>query len=384
MSLEEHSDSFSPEVARSPWGTRPEQLLGTPTVVREDREAPHHKKRLPAVQIKGLVKGFGEMEVLKGLDLEVEGGELLALLGPSGCGKTTLLRVLSGLETPEEGSIQVGGEVMVGEGVFRAPQSRRVGMVFQDWVLFPHMTVAENVGFGLNKATRNGGGRVGEMLELVGLRGLGRRYPEELSGGQAQRVALARALAPRPRVLLFDEPFSNLDAGLRMQVRADVAALVKELGVTSVFVTHDQEEAFVVGDRVAMMREGRIVQIGTPAHVYRYPASPWVASFLGEANFVDATAAGSVASTEWGTIPLIEPSQGRCRVLIRPEHLSLQPGGGWQVAEVEYYGHDTGYQIKQNGYTLQTRAIAHPEYRRGDPITVTYTGPPTIAYPTTP
>ena len=211
---------------------------------------------------------------MQNLTLQVEPGESVALLGPSGCGKTTLLRLIAGLERPLAGTIQLGDRFVSGPpgrgGTWVAPEARRVGMVFQDWALFPHLTVGRNVGYGLERSTRTPG-RIAEALDLVGLSGFAERMPSTLSGGQQQRVALARALAPRPGVLLLDEPFSNLDSSLREDVRSEVRRLLIELGITAVFVTHDQDEAFVVGDRVGVLREGRLAQVDTPDGLYRRP-----------------------------------------------------------------------------------------------------------------
>ncbi len=325
----------------------------------------------------GLTKWFGDTVAVDDASLDVREGETMALLGPSGCGKTTLLRAVAGLERPDRGTITVGGETLTGPGVHVPAEQRRIGMVFQDWALFPHMTVARNVAFGLGKAER---GRVAEMLARVGLSGVADRYPGDLSGGQAQRVALARALAPRPRVLLFDEPFSNLDTELRAHVRSDVAALLAEVGITAVFVTHDQEEAFVVGDRVAVMREGRIVQVGTPSEVYEYPSSPWVATFVGAANVVAGVAAGGAAETVVGPVPIVAGIAGRCRVVIRPEHLMVGNGDDGVVEAVEFYGHDTAYDIALDGARLQVRGIAAPRFRPGDRVSVTYAGPRAAAF----
>ena len=334
---------------------------------------------MPYLQASDITKRFNGTTALAGADLAVEQGESLALLGPSGCGKTTLLRVLAGLEVPDRGTVTVAGSVLADKTTFVAPERRRIGMVFQDWALFPHMTVARNVAFGLDKTEINRG-RVSETLELVGLQHLADRYPDELSGGQAQRVALARALAPRPRVLLFDEPFSNLDTGLRTRVRGDVAALMREVGMTSVFVTHDQEESFVVGDRVAVMREGRIVQVGRPAEMYQYPASPWVATFLGEANVLAGEAVDGQAATLVGEVGLVEPVKGACRVVVRPEHLTVIEGDRAVVSAVEFYGHDTSYQVRLAGTTLTVRAIAAPNFAPGDRVSLAYTGPPVVAF----
>lgn len=334
---------------------------------------------MPYLQASDITKRFNGTTALAGADFGVEQGESLALLGPSGCGKTTLLRILAGLEAPDHGSVTVGGSILANAKTFVAPERRRIGMVFQDWALFPHMTVARNVAFGLDKAEINRG-RVSETLELVGLQHLADRYPDELSGGQAQRVALARALAPRPRVLLFDEPFSNLDTGLRARVRGDVAALMREVGMTSVFVTHDQEESFVVGDRVAVMREGRIVQVGKPADVYQYPASPWVATFLGEANVVHGLGNNGHASTAVGKVPLAAPVRGQCQVVIRPEHLTVGRGDEGVISSVEFYGHDTSYELAVGGTTLLSRMIAAPRFFPGDEVSVTYAGPEAVAF----
>ncbi|MDE0169902.1 MAG: ABC transporter ATP-binding protein [bacterium] len=336
---------------------------------------------MPFVQASDITKRFNGTTALAGVDLTVERGESLALLGPSGCGKTTLLRVLAGLEVPDQGSVIVSGSTLADSTTFVPPERRRIGMVFQDWALFPHLTVARNVAFGLDKA-EIGRGRISETLELVGLLHLADRYPDELSGGQAQRVALARALAPRPRVLLFDEPFSNLDTGLRTQVRADVAELMREVGMTSVFVTHDQEESFVVGDRVAVMHEGRIVQVGRPAEVYQYPVSPWVATFLGEANVLNGVANHRHVSTIVGHVPLADPVYGPCQVVIRPEHLTVGLGDKAVVSSVEFYGHDTSYELAVNGTTMLARVIAAPRFTPGDRVEVTYAGPNTVAFQT--
>jgi iron(III) transport system ATP-binding protein len=335
------------------------------------------------VQAAGISKAFDGSGAVDNATISVGRGEALALLGPSGCGKTTLLRILAGLETADGGVVSVDGSVLTGPGVFVPPEERRIGMVFHDWALFPHMTVAKNVAFGLTRREIDGG-RVSEVLEMVGLADLVDRYPDELSGGQAQRVALARALAPRPRVLLFDEPFSSLDRELRVQVRSDVAALMRQVGMTSIFVTHDQEEAFILGTRVAVMRHGRIVQTGEPSEVYEYPVSPWVATFVGEANVFGGEAANGTMASPVGLLPLAEEINGACEAVVRPEHLLLGNGDDGVVSAVEFYGHDSSYQVAVNGTSLLVRGIAAPRFRPGDKVSVTYSGPRVMVFPAEP
>lgn len=325
----------------------------------------------------GLTKRFDDHLAVDNASFTVAEGETLALLGPSGCGKTTLLRLLTGLSPADGGSVFLAGETLSSAGVHVPPERRRVGMVFQDWALFPHLTVEKNVAYGLG--TENGG-RAREALELVGLTDLGDRYPQDLSGGQAQRVAVARALAPRPRVLLLDEPFSNLDTEFRVKLRSEVAGLMREVGMTAVFVTHDQEEAFVVGDQVAVMRSGRILQQGTPTEVYEHPSTPWLATFVGEANLIDAEATGATASTIFGEIRLTAAASGSCRVAIRPEHLLIGNGDEGRVTNVEFYGHDTAYSVELENISVQVRGMAAPRFHPGDRVSLTYSGPDVVAF----
>jgi iron(III) transport system ATP-binding protein len=332
------------------------------------------------IEVSGLEKRFGRQPVLLGVDLRVAARSVVALLGPSGCGKTTLLRTLAGLEQADAGTIAVGGVPVVGPGLSVAPEKRRIGMVFQDWALFPHLDVAGNVGYGLPRKQRSRE-RIEAALELVGLGGLSKRQPGTLSGGQQQRVALARAIAPEPAVLLLDEPFSNLDTALRVQVRSEIHQLLIELGITTVFVTHDQEEAFVLGDEVAVMSEGVIVQQAPPADLYARPATPWVAQFVGDANLLAATSVAGVATTPIGRVPLQTHAEGPVAVLLRPEELRLTAGGDAVVELVEFYGHDTVYLVRtSDGLTLRARAGSAPSHRRGDTVTVSYAGAPAVSY----
>ncbi|HWH35605.1 MAG TPA: ABC transporter ATP-binding protein [Acidimicrobiales bacterium] len=341
-----------------------------------------------SVEVHGLCKAFARHPVLRDVSLEVAPGTVLALLGPSGCGKTTLLRTIAGLEVPDRGEIRVAGRVLAAAGVDVAPEDRRVGMVFQDWALFPHLDVAANVAYGLPRQERRrarrdrGSTRVDHALAMVGLEGLGRRAPGTLSGGQQQRVALARALAPRPAVLLLDEPFSNLDTSLRVDIRSEIHRLLAELGITTLFVTHDQEEAFVLGDEVAVMRDGVIEQRATPADLYAAPASPWVAGFVGDANLVTGRAEGDVAQTPVGPVRLAAPSRGDVRILVRPEALRLTPGDGARVELVEFYGHDSVYQLcLDDGSRLRARVAASPTLERGQRVAVHYQGCAATAWP---
>jgi iron(III) transport system ATP-binding protein len=322
----------------------------------------------------GISKAFGEDTALESASALVREGESLVLLGPSGCGKTTLLRIIAGLTTPDVGAVSLAGKRLVGDGVFVPPERRQIGMVFQDLALFPHLSVAENVAFGLDR--RDGApGRVAETLALVGLEGHEHRYPATLSGGQAQRVALARALAPRPRVVLFDEPFSSLDVGLRAEVRAEVVQLLRDVGMTAIFVTHDQEEAFVLGDEMAVMQNGKVMQQGTPEAVYHNPANPWVATFVGEANLVPGVVDGTVATTALGLIPVVGAHDGGGQVVVRPEHLRLEPGDDAVVVDVDFYGHDSSLQVEMRGVEYTVRAASASSFRPGDRVGVSYSGP---------
>lgn len=326
-------------------------------------------------------KRFGSCQAVCDATLSVAAGGQLVLLGPSGCGKTTLLRMIAGLEDVDSGVIAIDGEVVARPGLSVPPEKRRVGMVFQDWALFPHLTVAKNVAFGLSRS-QVAAGRVEEALRLVHLDHLAGRRPHELSAGQAQRVALARAIAPQPRLLLFDEPFSSLDAELRVELRSEVAALMRQVGMTAVFVTHDQEEAFVLGDSVAVMNDGCVVQFGTPAEIYAQPIDPWVARFVGDANLLAATASGPSASTLLGEVPLQESTQGVVQVLARPEHITLSPGSDTdgRVEAVEFYGHDTSYRVRMGADLVTVRAPAAPLFNVGDGVAMRYTGPDAITY----
>jgi iron(III) transport system ATP-binding protein len=317
------------------------------------------------LEIRNLSKAFeaagrhGErVQALDDVDLDVADGEFLTVLGPSGCGKTTLLRTIAGFEVPDAGSVTVAKR-LVAQGPRVTPAHERgIGLVPQEGALFPHLSVAENVAFGLTGMRRHTRAvRVAETLELVGLAGFGTRRPHELSGGQQQRVALARAIAPGPRIILFDEPFSALDEYLRESLRAEVRQLLADLHATVMLVTHDQEEALALGDRVAVMREGRIVQVGPPRDTYYQPADLALARFLGEAVVVrgDVKKSGSAAPTvscAFGTLPIAawHGSCGLCEVLIRPENIrvcAVGDGAGHTihstvgtVLDQTFYGHD--------------------------------------------
>ena len=255
--------------------------------------------------VAGLDKRFGAHQVLAGLDLDVPAGSLTAILGPSGSGKTTLLRILAGFEHADAGMVRIGSAVADGPGVFLPPERRRIGYVPQEGSLFPHLTVAANVAFGLSRrklGRARRGQRSAELLEAVGLAGLDRRYPHQLSGGQQQRVALARALAIAPEVVLLDEPFASLDAHLRASVRADVQQLLKESGTTTVLVTHDQDEALSTADRVAVLRDGTIAQCAAPQELYCRPVDADMARFVGEANLIPGVLHGSSVQTLLGLL----------------------------------------------------------------------------------
>ncbi len=300
--------------------------------------------------VAGLWKGYAGAPVLRGLDLEVRAGSLTAVLGLSGCGKTTLLRVISGFERAERGRVSLGPRTLDDGHTYIAPEKRSIGYVPQEGALFPHLSVEANVGFGLTRRERRGE-TVGELLELVGIAPLARRLPHELSGGEQQRVALARALACRPQVLLLDEPFSSLDASLRTRVREEVRTLLREQGVTTVLVTHDQEEALSLADTVAVLRDGVIVQQGTPAELYELPADARLARFLGAANMIDAAFVGETARTPLGELQLRLASASRPAaggiVLVRPEQLEVLPREATAGAE------DAGAQHNIGGVTMQ-------------------------------
>lgn len=332
--------------------------------------------------VRSLAKGFAGSPVLHGVNLDVATGSIVALLGPSGCGKTTLLRSIAGLERPDGGEVRIGDVTVSSPGRFVPPEHRRVGMVFQDWALFPHLTVEANVGFGLSKAERRSG-RVESILRMVELGAFAHRSPGTLSGGQQQRVALGRALANRPSVILLDEPFSNLDATLRVQIRSEVQTVLSDLGVTTVFVTHDQEEAFSMGETVAVMFDGKVVQQGSPATLYEAPATRAVAAFIGDANFLPGRAHGATAATSLGSIGLRAPMAGEVDVMIRPEEVEVFDGCGATIDSIEFYGHDAVYLVRSNDAPpLRCRTLASPRFRPGDEVGIRYTGKRTVAFAT--
>jgi iron(III) transport system ATP-binding protein len=322
-----------------------------------------------AIRMRGIERWFGEIRALANFDLDVESGHLMTLLGPSGSGKTTALRLIAGFDRPDDGTIEIDGVLVAGPSTYIPAEQRRVGMVFQDYALFPHLSVQRNVGYGVDKRQRTE--RVPAVLELVGLTGKEHRMPHELSGGEQQRVALARALAPGPGVILLDEPFSNLDASLRTKVRNEVAEILRRAGTTAVFVTHDQEEALSLSDVVAVMRDGRIVQTGTPGDIYRRPADTWVAAFLGDADFLPGRATGGTVTTSAGSFA--SPHAGQVTVMIRPEAVVVRPhpDGRGIVTRREFFGHDQLVTVGlPDGTVLRARLGPTPYLQPGDHVEV--------------
>jgi iron(III) transport system ATP-binding protein len=318
----------------------------------------------PDLRISGVVKRFGDIAALDDARLDVARGELISILGPSGCGKSTLLQLIAGHIAPDAGSIEIAGVVVAGPGVLVPAQRRDVGLVFQDYALFPHLTVLENVAYGARRGdelpgvARRGLARVRArqhrrdaataVLDQLEISALATRYPGELSGGQQQRVAIARAIAQRPRLLLLDEPFCNLDAGTREHVRSEIVELLRATGLTCVFVTHDQEEALAVSDRVAVMQAGRVVQVDDPETLYRRPFCLDVAEFLGRTNVLRGRAHDGRVETEVGSFELPGEATGDVQVIVRPELIDVRAsqGGGAVVVGREFRGHDVLYTLR--------------------------------------
>jgi iron(III) transport system ATP-binding protein len=344
------------------------------------------------LSIRDLWKGYGDTPVLRGLDLDVQPGSLTAVLGLSGCGKTTLLRVVAGFERAERGEVSLAGRTLDDGHTYIAPEKRSIGYVPQEGALFPHLSVHANVGFGLTRRARRGG-EVAELLEMVGMGALAKRLPHELSGGEQQRVALARALARKPQALLLDEPFSSLDASLRGHVREEVHALLRHQGVTTVLVTHDQEEALSLADTVAVLRDGTIVQAGTPAELYERPVDERLARFLGAINVVEARLQDGTAHTPLGALALrSDPGLatiGGGVVMVRPEQLDVHPRGqatarslDGRVEQCRYYGHDALLYIRPDepggvAEVLVARVHGEQALPIGTPVSVAAHGPVT-------
>jgi iron(III) transport system ATP-binding protein len=372
---------------------------------------------MTAVTVRNVTKAFGSAEVLRGIDLAVPEESMTAILGPSGCGKTTLLRLIAGFDTPDSGEILLGDQVVCGSSRFVAPQHRRVGYVPQEGALFPHLDVADNITFGLRGRERRGGHRVEELLELVGLSPQVRqRFPHQLSGGQQQRVALARALAPGPSLILLDEPFSSLDAGLREGTGRAVVRALRATGTTAVLVTHDQSEALSLADQVAVMRGGMLAQVGTPREVYRAPADLGVAEFVGAAVVVDAEVVDGLAFSDLGPLYVKTGCHGPdghrgvalarlARLLVRPEQIELTershaglaavgdggaPASGnagapesgnagveARVVDVSYFGHDAAVhlQILASGRLVTARVLGLSVPVPGSVVNLSVVGP---------
>ncbi|MBD8870154.1 ABC transporter ATP-binding protein [Nocardioides donggukensis] len=334
----------------------------------------------PALVLEGVSKSYGAVPAACDVDLVVPSGELVTLIGPSGCGKSTALRLIAGLERPDRGEIRIAGQTVADGRTFVPPERRRVGLVFQDHALFPHLSVRRNVEFGLHGQPRaDRAARVTQVLDLVRLGHLADRYPHELSGGEQQRVALARALAPRPAVVLLDEPFSSLDENLRAQVRAELVGVLRETGTTAVFVTHDQTEALSIGDRVVVMTSGRIEQADTPSRVFEQPATRFVASFMGDADFLRAHVHRALLTCEIGvvsTVPGWADAETDVDVVLRPHEVALtaepdRSDDGPAVVAVEYHGafvlHTVRLGSGQTVRSWQPHSVRHPV---GTPVRV--------------
>lgn len=338
----------------------------------------------PLLTVEELCVCLGEERhvAVEDLSLELRAEERVALLGPSGCGKTTTLRAIAGFEPVRGGRISFEGRVQSDAGGVRVPAHRRgLGYVFQEFALFPHLSVEENVGFGLRKQSRaDATKRIAEMLRLTGLEGLEARRPFELSGGQQQRVALARALAPSPRLLLLDEPFSSLDPNLRGTTRRHTERVLTSVGATALLVTHDRDEAMSFADRLIVMRAGRAEQAGTPEELYAAPRSAFVAEFLGAANFVEGEATGQSARTALGEVPLRVPASGTVSLCLRPESLELVVEGGApaRVVEREYHGASCIYGVEGEGFQVAVLAVGDAPFRKGDAVGVRVRAPAVV------
>ncbi|HEX4057527.1 MAG TPA: ABC transporter ATP-binding protein [Galbitalea sp.] len=359
------------------------------SIITTDTAATYVAREGATVQLVGVTKEFSGQFALTGVDLTMKPGEFIALLGPSGCGKTTVLRTLSGLEQVTEGRILIDGEDVVDVPV----NKRDIGMVFQSYSLFPHMTVMENVEFGLRMRRVDAAARErrsSEALDMVGLGHLGSRYAHQLSGGQQQRVALARALVTRPRVLLLDEPLSALDAKVRVQLRDQIRRIQTELGITTLFVTHDQEEALAVADRVAVMNAGNVEQIGTPEELYTAPATAFVANFVGLSNRIPATLAGHTATVYGTELQLLgeAPPDGAVLAMVRPEDILIAAkkagakGIDGTIVTSSFLGSFRRTQVRLSDETIV--AVQHDvsdRHEPGDAVTVQFKGAPVSVVP---
>lgn len=315
---------------------------------------------MPALSVTNVTRVFGERRAVDGVSVSLDTGELVAVLGPSGSGKSTLLRLVAGFEVPDSGVVAIGETTVAGDGVWVEPERRRVGLVPQGDSLFPHLSVAENVAFGIGRDIT----RVMEVLELVGLAVRARSAPRELSGGERQRVALARALAPKPALMLFDEPFSSLDAELRVRLRAEVTGVLRAAGATTLWVTHDQEEALAIADRVVLLRDGKVMQTATPTAMYWEPADAWTARFLGDLNVVPASLGEGGVITAIGSFALSGERLAGDTVGLRPESITMSPStdpsASALVASREFRGRDVLYEVTHP--SLGTLRVQRPSF----------------------